>query len=339
MSLRKRRNLLVLGLLAAPLAAVLVSRLPSCTSRHGRDEGQGKILVGHSFPVQALAFGSDSATLTSAAFYTEGRTGSAEVSVWDVKAGCPVAKRITHPGAVLSLVFSHGGQRLAAVQERALLLCDVTPWREWRLEGPRSLASALAFSDDGARLAAADFDDLMLWDLTDSRPRTCWTRHDGAVSLTFALDGTVLASGGADSIVRLWDAATGQQRGPLRGHARPVVAMTFSPDGATLASAEFRGAVKLWDVAARSERATLAMIGEEVSALTFAPDGRTLAVAVDQSVQLWDVATGRLVARLEGHAGQVKCLAYSPDGRLLASGSHDRTVRLWDVARYRPKKG
>ena len=46
---------------------------------------------------------------------------------------------------------------------------------------------------------------------------------------------------------------------------------------------------------------------------------------------LWDVAAATETACLEGHTHTIKTLALLPDGRL-ASGSVDKTVRLWNVA-------
>ncbi len=45
-----------------------------------------------------------------------------------------------------------------------------------------------------------------------------------------------------------------------------------------------------------------------------------------------DVASGRLVRSLEGHKNWVWSVAFDRQGGTLASGSADRTVKLWDVA-------
>ena len=34
---------------------------------------------------------------------------------------------------------------------------------------------------------------------------------------------------------------------------------------------------------------------------------------------------------LEGHSESVSSVAYSPDGAFLASGSDDKTIRIWNI--------
>jgi WD40 repeat protein len=47
-------------------------------------------------------------------------------------------------------------------------------------------------------------------------------------------------------------------------------------------------------------------------------------------VKVWDAATGKLLATLTNHTGAVRCAAFSRGGDMIASGSADKTVRVWE---------
>jgi WD40 repeat protein/uncharacterized caspase-like protein len=93
--------------------------------------------------------------------------------------------------------------------------------------------------------------------------------------------------------VQLWDVATGQEIGALKGHGKGVTQVAFSRDGRFIASSSSDNTIKLWDVAARRELRTLSGHTTNIDSMDFSPDGRLLASASDDGgTFLWDTNTG-----------------------------------------------
>jgi WD40 repeat protein len=135
--------------------------------------------------------------------------------------------------------------------------------------------------------------------------------------VAFSPDGKSVASGSQDKTVRLWDAATGEEKQKLEGHDDYVSAVAFSPDGKTVASGSEDKTVRLWDVATDEERQKLEGHDGAVSAVTFSPDGKTVASGShDRTVRVWDAATGEERQKHQT-SRTVSRIAFSIDGSSL----------------------
>ena len=68
-----------------------------------------------------------------------------------------------------------------------------------------------------------------------------------------------------------------------------------------------------------------------INDIAYSQDSTRFAVASSIGIWIYDANTYTEIALLTGHTERVNAVAFSPDSKMLISGSHDNTVRLWNV--------
>jgi len=177
--------------------------------------------------------------------------------------------------------------------------------------------------------------------------------HPAAVKgLSFVGDGSTLLSGCDDKQARIWKFVSDQPSFTLV-HPNIVHCAAFDKTGKFVATGCQDGQLRVYDVTkapgtvAKAIPAHILPQPQSIYAVAWHPDGKLVASAsLDKSIKIWDATAGTMAkeikpgsdevpkpgtARLPGHTDQVFTLAYSKDGKQLASGSSDRTLKLWNT--------
>lgn len=159
-------------------------------------------------------------------------------------------------------------------------------------------------------------------------------QHPNLVNaVAFDKTGTLLATGGQDGVLRIWDVSKkDSQPKAINAHVPPqpaqpraIYAVVWTPDAKQVITGSDDKSIKIFDVA---DGKLVREIKPGSEKPPTADEVKKLAPAVAGGAQVPSLNS----PPPPGHTDQVYSLAITPDGKFLASGSADKTVKLWNVA-------
>ena len=227
------------------------------------------------------------------------------------------------------------------------------------LTGHRDPVTAVAFHPVFSVLASGSEDTtIKIWDWEMGELERTVKGHTKAVQdVDFGgpRTGILLASCSSDMMIKLWDPTNGYKNiRTLTGHDHSVSAVRFIPSaaGEYLVSASRDRSLRIWEVATGYCVKTIQGHVDWVRDVCPSFDGKwLLSASNDQSARLWDASTAELKATFMGHEHVVECGMFAPpasypylaqiaglkkpppatsSSEFIATGSRDKTIRLWD---------
>lgn len=173
-----------------------------------------------------------------------------------------------------------------------------------------------------------------LWELNGRRLVRLLRGHTGWVFATaLSADGEIVASAGEDGVIRLWRTHTGEPMGALTGHTRRIRGLAFASSGKTLVSGAEDGRVWAWDVERLALLRAMDTPGCPVWSVSIGCANTVVAAGgEDEFVRLYELDTGQLLDEKAAHRDWVRSVHFAPEVPLFASGSGDRSVRIWSAA-------
>lgn len=284
-----------------------------------------KTLTGHKGQINTVVYSLGSNTIATA---SDDKT----IRLWDARTGKNLKVLTGHTEPIYAVKFSPDGKTIVSrCEDKTIRMWNVYTGELIRtfnvFQGP------IAFSPDGNTIlgTSSSSDHLQMLNVTTGELIKTFHWRNLISSVAYSPDGNIFAAGSYDGLIRVWNVSTGQPIRTFKAHSDTVLCLAFSPDGKTLTTASRDDTMRWWNIHTGENIKTFSEYLGGRSYSKYSPDGKTIAIERHDEVWLRDASTGKNLNTFKGHTQYIAGIAFSPKKSIIATGSADKTARLWDA--------
>lgn len=211
------------------------------------------------------------------------------------------------------------------------------------LDNHQGAVESVTYSHDGQYFATGSWDRLARLYRVDSLNQYTFLRdfkfHHAAITcLEISRDAKYVAIGSKDFTFSVFELQTGKLRYVSRDHKKAISQLLFDSSSSFLISASLDGTARVYRVEdfEKTNPASMSLsYASKINGAQLSPSAGKFLLAADDGKVVEVTMKGTVTGAYIGHQARVTCLDLSHGKKLIASGSDDKTVRIWD---YKTKK-
>jgi WD40 repeat protein len=286
-------------------------------------------LRGHDGAITSISFSADDKLLATV---SKDKT----VKIWDMN-GKNIQTLKGHKDTIRSVSFSRDSKLIAtASKDRTVKIWNLNNGKVIQeLPEPTQNATSVSFSPDGKVLAVSNDKQVILWNLASAKTRTL-SGHKGTITnVSFSPNGKIIASADNDDAIFIWKLEDGGKIRSIDNYG--AIDMRFSPNGKNLVLTNKDKTIKIYELNtgvllrnfSHNNEMEIANLSLDNKHLAFVALNRSSAIFICNPSK--DDCDNDNIRKLGFHNDNVTNLSFSHNGKFLASGSKDKTVKLWSI--------